>query len=228
MTVGTEEQRFARAEALRLDPRAAVVLVVDPQNDFCHPDGAHGRLGTDLSHAQAALARLGPFLDAARSAGVPVVFVRTLHDETVDTPAWDERHLDPARPRTCVTGSWGAEFCEVAPLPGEPVVVKHRYSAFAGTGLARLLRERGRLSVLFTGFATGVCVESSLREAVSRDLLATLVEDCCGDVDESAHARAATAVSGGFGLVTTGDRIVDAWRTGMRGGAGTSGTKEMT
>jgi ureidoacrylate peracid hydrolase len=41
---------------------------------------------------------------------------------------------------TCRTGSWGAEFYEVAAEPGETVITKHRYSAFVGTSLDLTLR----------------------------------------------------------------------------------------
>ncbi len=52
---------------------------------------------------------------------------------------------------TCRTGSWGAEFYEVAAEPGETVITKHRYSAFVGTSLDLTLRTIGVESLLFTG-----------------------------------------------------------------------------
>lgn len=201
----------ARAEALRFDPATSAVVVIDPQNDFCHPDGLHGRLGKDTGGAQAVLPRLAALLDHARRHGVPVVFVRTTHDETTDSAAWDDRHVEPRPARTCVTGSWGAEFCGVAPEAGETVVVKHRYSAFAGTAMRETLTRMGRTSLLFTGFATGTCVENSVREAVCRDFLVTLVEDCCADYTTEAHERAVEAIEAGYGLVSSSERIAQVW-----------------
>jgi ureidoacrylate peracid hydrolase len=54
-----------------------VVLVLDVQNEYCDAAGALGRAGRDLSHVQAAVARLIPFFDTVRRAQVPVVWVRT-------------------------------------------------------------------------------------------------------------------------------------------------------
>jgi ABC-type branched-subunit amino acid transport system ATPase component len=43
------------------DAARSALLVIDVQNDYCDPSGAFGRAGRDLSHVQAAVARLVPF-----------------------------------------------------------------------------------------------------------------------------------------------------------------------
>lgn len=199
-------------ESVRFDPAHAAVIVIDAQNDFCHPEGLLARQGRDVARVQEPLRRLGRFLEQARAAGVPVYFIQNLHDAATDAFEWRARHPDSDREQSCQRGSWGAEFCELVPSPTDVVVVKHRYSAFIGTGLEDLLRAAGRRSLLFAGFTTSVCVESSLRDAVCHDFLATLVEDCSGAYSERAHQRAVEAVELGFGLVSTSDRISAAWR----------------
>jgi len=95
---------------------------------------------------------------------------RTTHDESNDSVVWLNRHAagpgEVTTQGTCRTGSWGAEFYEVAAEPGETVITKHRYSAFVGTSLDLTLRTIGVESLLFTGVATDVCVESSLRDGL--------------------------------------------------------------
>lgn len=186
-------------------------MVVDAQNDFCHVDGLLSRQGRDVARVQPALDRLAAFLAAARAADVPVVFIQNLHQDSTDSPEWLARHTDGDRAQSCRAGTWGAEFCQVGPQPGDHVVTKHRYSAFIGTALPALLDQLGRRSLLFTGFTTSVCVESSLRDAVCLDFLATLVEDCCGAYSARAHERAVESVRLGFGVVATSDRIRAAW-----------------
>jgi ureidoacrylate peracid hydrolase len=70
--------------------------------------------------------------------------------------------LAEARPterwRNLRCGFLGAEFYQVVPVAGEPVVVKHRYSGFVGTDLEVILRAKERRSVLTTGVSTNVCV----------------------------------------------------------------------
>jgi ureidoacrylate peracid hydrolase len=197
--------------AERLHPERAALVVVDVQNDFCHPQGVSAGLGKDLSGIEAAVARLANFLPAARAAGVPVVFVRNLHSPNSDTPEWLARHADPGRVQTCQVSSWGAEFYRVAPVDGDMVVDKHRYNAFTRTRLEDVLDGLGRRSLLFCGVASNTCVETSLRDAVCRDYLATMVEDCCGAYSDQAHQRAIASVSSGFGLVTTSSEVVEEW-----------------
>jgi ureidoacrylate peracid hydrolase len=197
--------------AERLHPERAALVVVDVQNDFCHPRGVSAGLGKDLSGIEAAVARLANFLPAARAAGVPVVFVRNLHSPNSDTPEWLARHANPGRAQTCQVGTWGAEFYRVAPVDGDIVVDKHRYNAFTRTRLEDVLEGLGRRSLLFCGVASNTCVETSLRDAVCRDYLATMVEDCCGAYSDQAHQRAIASVSSGFGLVTTSSEVVEEW-----------------
>lgn len=222
-----EDGLGASARKLRFAADDAALIVIDVQNDFCHIDGALARQGRDVHRVHAAVENLSRFIDDARTAGVPVVFVQNRHDEASDTDAWRARHPDRDRDQSCQVGSWGAEFFEVAPGPADHVVVKHRYDAFTRTGLEELLGSLHRTSLLFAGVTTSICVESSLRAAVCRDFLATLVEDCCGAYSDAAHTRGVESVALGFGVVAGSDEIRAAWAaetgsTRQRGSVSTS------
>ncbi|UCN15334.1 cysteine hydrolase family protein [Cellulomonas iranensis] len=200
----------------RFAPGTAAVVVVDVQNDFCDPAGACAQRGSDVAGAVAMVPRLERFLDAARAAGVLVVFIQTTHDATTNSPAWLARRGDPVPGAptpvaTCATGTWGAEFYRVAPQPGEPVVVKHRYSAFAGTNLDVVLRSAGVDSLLLTGVSTNVCVESTLRDGLFAEYRVTLVEDCAASFEAEAHAATVANVEQYFGVVATSEEIGATW-----------------
>lgn len=201
------------ADADRARRDNAAVIVIDAQNDFCHPDGLLAQQGRDVSAMAVALPRLVRFLDHARSAEVPVVFIRNIHGEGTDTPAWLARHADPDRAQSCQEGSWGAEFCVVEPTADDIVLIKHRYSAFAGTTLEAFLRDRGLTNLFFTGFTTNVCVESSVREAICRDFLTTVIEDCCAAYGVRAHERSLEGMRVGFGAIATSDEVIARWGT---------------
>ncbi len=68
-------------------------------------------------------------------------FVQAIYDPVYLPAPWYERNarLNFEVPR-CISGSWGADFYGVAPLEGEVVVRKHRYSAFVNTELDLILR----------------------------------------------------------------------------------------
>ncbi len=202
--------------SFRNAPETAALIVVDVQNDFCDPTGVCATAGKDTSAAVEMVPRLEALLDAARAAGVLVVFIQTTHDESTDSPAWLSRRsvdslLATSGLSTCRTGTWGAEFYRVSPGPDEPVVIKHRYSAFTGTNLDVVLRSAGITSLLLTGVATDVCVESTLREGLFHEYHVTLVEDCCASYDVASHAATVATVERYFGAVTTSSELANAW-----------------
>jgi nicotinamidase-related amidase len=117
------------------------------------------------------------------------------------------------RRSNCYTGTWGAEFFKIGPEEGEPVVVKHRYSAFAGTELMWVLRSVDRQSLLITGVATETCVESTLRDGLFHDFHVNLVEDCCASYSREAHDASVRVVHRCFGLVASSAEIVAQWES---------------
>jgi ureidoacrylate peracid hydrolase len=75
-------------------------------------------------------------------------------------------------------GTWDfAPVAELSPQPNDLVVVKTRYSGFAGTTLDSMLRVRGIRYLFFAGIATNVCVESTLRDAYFLDYWPILLAD---------------------------------------------------
>ena len=197
----------------RYDPARSAVVVVDVQNDFCDPEGVLARCGNDTTDVVAMVPRLERFLTAAGERGVHTVYVRTTHDETTSSPVWKAckpvRTVDgaPVGP-ACRPGSWGAEFYRVAPGEGDPVVTKHRYSAFTGTNLDLVLRSAGVTSLFVTGVATEVCVESTVRDGLFHDYHVTLVSDCAASYDPTAHAATLTTVGRYFGVVAAADEVL--------------------
>jgi ureidoacrylate peracid hydrolase len=205
----------------KVDPAHAALIVIDVQNDFCADEGFFGRKGYDLSQIQAAVPRIVNLIHYARAAGVKVVFIRS---------AYDAHHLnDPMRERNlrrgltasrCATGSWGAEFFVVSPQAGEPVVTKHRYSAFHGTDLHVILRSWSIQTLIMTGVTTNVCVESTAREGYFLDNYIVLVGDCTASsnedrkdlTSEEIHRWTLTNIELTFGVVVTSDDVIAVWK----------------
>ncbi|MDT0444368.1 cysteine hydrolase family protein [Streptomyces johnsoniae] len=210
--------RPAGGPVSRLSPRDALLVLIDVQNDFCHPRGTMGRRGMDLSAVPPAVANAQLLLAAARDAGVPPLFVRTVHGERVDSDAWRHRYAagigtgERPAPGNCLEGSWGAEFYRLRPRPGESVAVKHRYSAFGSPGFRAALAAHGRPALVLAGVTTNVCVESTLRSAVDADHLASVVSDACAAYDAAEHAAAVTVMARHFGRSFTTADVVAHWR----------------
>jgi ureidoacrylate peracid hydrolase len=199
-----------RELARAIDPATAVVIVVDVQNDFCHPAGALAAAGAPTADALAMLPTLQRFLDAARAAGTRIVFLQTIHEDATDSDAWRGRGLNQSAP-ICRNGTWGIEFIGVAPRDDEPVVVKHRYSGFLNTRLDSVLRTMRAETLIMTGVSTNVCVETTARHGFMLDYHIVMVDDCCAAYGRDEHEGALYNVRTHIGTIASSATIVDAW-----------------
>ena len=160
----------AKPEPVRIEAGRAAVLVVDMQNDFGARGGMFDRAGIDIAPIQSAVEPTARVLEAARAAGLPVVYlVMQFHPDLSDAGAPDSpnwiKHAPlglgaevPApggRPgRVLVEGTWNTEILSrLAPRPGDLVVPKRRYSGFFETDLDSILRARDVRHLLDEGFS---------------------------------------------------------------------------
>ena len=173
---------------------APALLLIDMQVDFAAPDGAMARQGKNMTAPQAALERAGMLADAARNAGVPLVFVRLL-----------------ARPEEglCVEGTRGADFIGPKPRTGDMIISKSRFSAFSGTGLGETLRGRGIDTVVLAGLTTECCIQASAWAAFELDFRVILASDACAAYEEDLHRHALRALElSGATLAASAELIV--------------------
>ncbi|SEF16995.1 cysteine hydrolase family protein [Streptomyces sp. Ag109_O5-10] len=156
------------------------------------------------------LPRLGKAIDAARAAGVPVIYVvvgfRPGYPE-VSARNKTFRGLVGAARRLAGDGPAMQVHPDVAPAPGEPVVTKRRVSAFAGSDLDMVLRAGEIDHLVLTGIATSGVVLSTLRQAADLDFELTVLSDGCLDSDPEVHRVLTEKVFPKQAEVTT----VDAW-----------------
>jgi len=199
--------------AQKVSPAHAALLVIDVQNDFVANGGFFDRIGADVKAIQMVIAPLAQFVERAREAGVLVVFIQAIYDPQYLSAPMRERDLRVGRrmPR-CLTGSWGADFHVIAPRPNEPVVIKHRYSAFTNPELDDLLKRRGIRSLLLAGVATDTCVESTGRDGYFIDYYVTLVADCCAGAIDRDHRVALERFERDYGAVVNSADVIEAWQ----------------
>jgi ureidoacrylate peracid hydrolase len=201
----------------RVDPESTALVIIDVQNDFALPQGVCGQVGDDISPVAPMVARLKTLIEAAREAGLLIVFVRTIYDEVVLSPSLAEQYSRRGYPNSiCLTGTRGAEFYGgIGPrenAPNEILVTKHRYSAFWGSPIDFVLRRNGIRTVVLTGIATEVCVESTARDAFFRDYQVVVPEDCVGCYSEERQKAALVVIARSFGVVTSSPEIAAVWQ----------------
>jgi ureidoacrylate peracid hydrolase len=195
-------------------PAKTAVLVVDVQNDYCHPDGALGKVGLPTGSAMAMIPTLQRLLDAARASGTPVIFIQTNHTRETDSDSWTWRTAGVSG-GVCRVGTWGSEFTGVAPAGDEPVVIKHRYSAFINTRLDSVLRTLKIENLIMTGVSTNVCVESTARHGYMLDYHIVFLSDCTAAYSTEEHEGALHNMRSNFGVVATADDVIAAWNPAL-------------
>ncbi len=191
------------------------------QRDFVEPEGAFGKLGIDLSMYRDSVPRLARLLGDARDTSLMVIHVQntTLPGRMSDSPAQirfnlrmhaGDRH-DDVPLRYSVDATPGHSIVkELTPYAGEPVVKKHRSSAFWGTNLELLLRSNGIKTVVIGGCTTEGCVESTARDAMFNDLYVVIAVDCVASDDREQHEASLLLMRHRFDLATA-DEIASVW-----------------
>ncbi len=126
----------------KIDPVHTAVVVVDMQNDFCAEGGhLHNKLGCDMSANAPLAGRIMELVEAAREADALVVWIQANYERHfLSGQALAKLAETQTDSICCEGGTWGWDFYEVTPRPGEPVIEKHTYSGFFGTELDRMLR----------------------------------------------------------------------------------------
>jgi ureidoacrylate peracid hydrolase len=209
----------------KVAPEHTALVIVDVQNDFCAPGGMMDREGNDLVAVQEMAEALPRLIDEARTAGVLVVFVRNVYNTEPNRYLSDVWLEQAARQRkgsytvsaVCAPDSWEGDFYgEVHPLPGEPVVTKHRFSSFHNTDLETVLRARSIRTVVLAGVASNVCVETTAREAFVRDYYVVFLSDGTATYVGPAHEATLRVIDQFFGQVASIDDVVGCWTLGGR------------
>jgi ureidoacrylate peracid hydrolase len=202
--------------SMLVDPNTTALLLIDVQNDFCHPDGLFGRVGHDNSRMPALAAALQRLLTAARERQVFTVFIRATYDQEVTSlPLARHRSRLGLLESVCLEGSWGADwYGDIVParLPSEVIITKHRFDAFQGTPLDLYLRNNGIATVIATGVATSGCVESTVRDAFFLDYNVVVPRDGVSEPSQEDHDSSVHIMERTFATITNVDAIVAAWR----------------
>ena len=197
-----------------VEPGHTAVLVIDVQNDFCAAGGhTEAKLGKDVADCQAVVQPVERLTAAARRAGALVVWIRADYDRAFLSPPIHARQVARGIEKAyCVSGTWGAEFYRVGPEDGDLVIEKHRHSAFVGTELDQVLRDRGIRTAVIAGVQTHVCVESSLRDASARGYYVVVASDCVGSYDRDLHDKTLRCVDMHFGDVVASADLIARWK----------------
>lgn len=156
-------------------PARTALAVIDMQHDFVSPQGA-----ACVAGAAATVPVLRRLLERARARGWRVVHVTRSHRaDGADAELFRREAFSQGR-GICVAGTSGAAIVpELAPLSGETVLRKTRFSAFLFTEFDALLRRMGVDTLVLGGTQYPNCVRATAVDAMARDYRVVVVTDAC-------------------------------------------------
>lgn len=166
--------RTLRANRTKVGPGTnPAVVVVDFQRAFTEHEHVGPSTPVALAHTQ-------ELLEAARAAGVPVVYLVMILDSLDDRML--AQRVRSSLTERCERGNPWTEISSAVPAqPGDHIVEKTVASGFYETRLHELLRSLGVDEVVMAGTSTSGCVRATVVDAAYRDYRISIVEECCDD-----------------------------------------------
>ena len=216
MSEGAVSETVPDDLAEMIAPARTALIVIDIQKDFAAPDGLLGRVGVDLSPAEAAIDRIEALIAAARGAGATIGFMRVVTSEATDPVALKTlmaRRGTPGGEAICRTEDGGADYYRVAPQPGDIEIDKLLFNSFHNTDLDAQLRARGIDTLVVTGISTDCCVDATVRDAFHRDYHVFVVSDACAAYEAELHSGTLRVLEKNCAMLTTTDAVAAAWRS---------------
>lgn len=178
---------------LRLDLAKAAMLIIDMQNDFCHPEGWLAHIGVDVTPAREPIDPLKTLLPKLRAIEMPIIWLNWGNRPDllnigaglrhVYNPTGDGVGLGDLLPKrgapVLMKDSWAAAVVdELVIEPTDIRVDKYRMSGFWDTPLDSILRNLGRTTLFFGGVNADQCVLTTLQDANFLGYDCILLRDC--------------------------------------------------
>ena len=166
------------------------LLVIDMQNAFIDARGSLPRMGLDTSRTRKVIEPIQRLRREFHDRGLPVIFLQHTHDADGSDMGRIAEVFPPIRALGhCFDGTWDAGFiAELCPEAPDYVVKKHRFSGFYKTDLGDLLHRLHVTTLVVTGIATNICVESTIRDAFYRDYAVVVPREATASFTEEAEA----------------------------------------
>lgn len=196
-----------------IDPTRSALIVVDMQNGFMLPGVAFSEIKT----APEIVPNINRLARAVRASGGTVVWIVTTYTKEADTE-WSTYYglstptHGAKRSAALSKGHKGHElWASLEVQPEDPIVEKKRFSAFiqGSSNLDQVLKERGIDTLLITGTVTGVCCESTARDAMMLNYRVVMVTDGNAAYSDEEHNAALTAFYATFGDILPTARLVE-------------------
>ena len=210
------DRRLTFERELAPEPGRTALVVVDMQRGFLDPGEA-----MEVPPARDTVPTIQTLLALFRARRMPVAFTEFVYSEAVPLLVGrlhaEHQPAKPGAPRgfglpssSCLEGTPSADTVpDLAPRPGELVVRKRGYDAFAGTPLDEALRARNVTSLVVAGTMTDICVLATVIGAFHREYRVTVVEDGVSTLWPEIQRATVDIIGRAYGRIATAKEVAD-------------------
>ncbi len=186
--------------SLTLDPRKTALVVIDLQKGIVSRD-------TKPYTPQQCIENSRRLAERLRAKGGTVVYVHVDMQNFLQLPV-DQNMRPPNAPPPPPDAS--ELVPEAGRQPGDLVITKRHWGAFAGTDLEMQLKQRGVDTIILTGIATNIGVESTARQGTGLGFAFVIVEDACSTFDPTWQKFAVENIFPRMARVRTTEQVLSA------------------
>lgn len=199
----------------RQEQGKSALVLIETQNEWMHPDGKLRKgLIKEEKMMLNSIANIEKAMNYARKNNIEVIHVGLRFEKGYPELANGKSGLRKAIPNagTFPINEFGSQFYEtVKPIEGEFVVTgRIGASGFAGSNLDAYLRNNKIENLYLVGYATHVCVESTLRDAHDKGYNTSLISDATSAFNQMQQDYVVNEIVHHFGEhLTTSEFIND-------------------
>ena len=200
----------------KIDPKHTALIVIDIQKDFAAPDGIRGKKGGDLSLVEPMIEKLKVTIDAAKNAGIPVLYTQQIYDRSKLNNLQKEQYDLDSKVVMCDINSDGYEYYKIVPDRGM-LFTKYNYNVFSNADFKKCLEDRGIKTLIITGMDTIFCVETAVRNGFDLGYKIVVADDLVAGNAKyiEMHNHTLKLVDKYFGVVVRSEEINSIWQSAL-------------
>lgn len=168
-------------ENLTIDLKTTAVVVIDLQKGIAEREGLAPLSGWDV------IERNNELLASLKNTDALIALVRVKNQGTEGFFPVTDNQITSKAPFPVEMTEFSTAITNDADAENVITIDKHNWGAFYGTDLDVQLRRRGIKTIILTGIATSIGVDTTAREAAQAGYDLILVSDAMTDVNAIAH-----------------------------------------
>lgn len=159
--------------------------------------------------------RIKQLLETCRSIDMPVIHVSHVFRKDGRDRGYMYEFWPVLQDGVLEEGSEGTEiYPDIAPIEGETVIAKHRYSAWFGTDLDIIVRNLKVDTLIICGTTTDRCTGITAYEAFMRDLKVVFPEDANATFQDEVHEGMIISLDMGAAMIVKTAELIDQIKAG--------------